>query len=88
MRTLLKERKYKAIVRVYDKVIDIIDLDQPEFGGIHSNPMNKFQILLMAGKSLRKIGDGDRGIEVLTLCNDWCMTHFGKKTDSGIECLF
>lgn len=88
MSTLMIERKYKAVVRVYERVISLIELDQPEFGGIHSNPMNKFQILLMTGKSLRKIGDGEMSIEVLNICNDWSVTHSGKKTDDGIECLF
>lgn len=83
----MTERKFKAVVKIYERVINLIEDDLPEFGGIHANPMNKYRILLMTGKSLRKIGQAQRGIEVLNQCNEWSMTHFGKKSEHGIECL-
>ncbi|TNV86290.1 hypothetical protein FGO68_gene727 [Halteria grandinella] len=87
MKALMRERKFKAVVKIYERVIDSIENDQAEFGGIHANPMNKYRILLMVGKSLRQIGQAQRGIEVLNQCNEWSMIHYGKKSEYGIECL-
>lgn len=41
LRTFMQERKFKAVARVYERVVSLIDNDQPEFDGRHSNPGNK-----------------------------------------------